>query len=117
MEGGEEKLFTYVFEKGAQGKPTFAVTGGYGGPDMYNRSVVAHLFVEYPSVPSLTTAPVGEQGQILPNTESPVKRGDATREMQASLVMSPETAIALGRFLLQAGKTAVEKRIPEPPQQ
>ena len=93
-------------------KPTIPATGALGGPSPDAKSVVAHLYVEHASVPTIITHPILEDGGIdlSPEHEEKVARGDATREIQATLVLSPEAAISLGRWLVQHGEAARSRR-------
>lgn len=106
-----QQKFTFVYEK-ASGKPTLPVTGAFGGPTGDGRAVVVHVFVEHVTVPSIVTHSVDENRNINLSELDSIKRGDVTREIQASLVMSPEHALDLGRFLLEKGTIALQHRVP-----
>lgn len=101
--------FTFVYEKIA-GKPTIAVNGAFGGPNGTGTTVVAHLFVEHATVPSMITHAVNEDLSIDLVHGDAVKRGDVTREIQATIVLSPENAIELGRFLIEKAGLALKQR-------
>ncbi len=59
-------------------------------------------------VPSIEQITADEQGQLV--DQQTIKRGDVIREVQATLVMTPETATSLGKWLLGHGKKAYEAR-------
>lgn len=106
----DQKKFTFVFEK-AEGKRMLAVTGAIGGPNPEGSSVIAHLFVEHPSIPNIETHDVDENGRVdISKGGDPIRRGDVTREIQTTLVMSPETALSLSRWLERQSQVASERR-------
>lgn len=91
--------FEIVYEKG-QGKPTFAVTGAIGGPTPGGTTIVAHLYVDSPSVPNIQILDVDEDGGVdLSSKGNAITRGHLTREIQASIVLSPAAALSLGQWL------------------
>lgn len=107
----EPRLLAISYEKVA-GKPTFTATGALGGPSPDSNSVIAQLYVEHPSIPTIVSHPVMEDDTIdlSPEHARAVSRGDVTREVQATLVLSPEAAISLGEWLAGHGKTALRTR-------
>jgi hypothetical protein len=90
-------------------KRTLGVTGAYGGPAPDGRHVAVHLFAEYGTVPSLETLHVSGEGALLGNPDRTM-RGDVTREVLATLIMTPEHAVALGEFMVERGSMALEFR-------
>lgn len=105
----DSETFTFLYQEPAN-KPTFAATGAYGGTSPDGKSVVAHLFVEYGTVPSLAEHSVGEGGVIDLQGGEVIKRSEVTREIQATLVLSPEAAQSLGKFLIEKAKAALKTR-------
>lgn len=91
-------------------KPVLAVTGAHGGPSPDSNSVVAHLYIEHITLPSLVTHNVNPAGVVDLQTGDGVKRGDITRFVVGTLVLSPEAAIALGMFLVTQGENAKAAR-------
>lgn len=79
-------------------KPTIAFTGVYGGPAPDGSAVVAHLFVEYGTIPIAAKHEI-EGPKILKRDVEVLKKSDVTREVQGTLVMSAESAAMLGKFL------------------
>lgn len=101
---------TFVYED-AEEVPTFPATGAHGGPSPDGSSVVANLYVERASIPHHVSHQIDEHGQVdLSETSEQVTRGELTREVQASLVMTPEHALQLGQWLQQNARQAMEQR-------
>lgn len=101
---------TFVYEDAEQVQ-TISATGALGGPSPDGASVVANLYVERSSIPHHTTHQIDEQGQVdLSQTNEQVTRGEITREVQASLVMTPEHAMQLGQWLQRKAQQAMEQR-------
>lgn len=82
------------------GTPVLAVGGAYGGLTPDGSSVIAHVYLEHGSVPSIQTMDIDESGQIIDGSVEGVSRGNITRVIQATLVMSPTVALSLGAFLI-----------------
>ena len=104
----QEKI-SIVYEK-VPGKPTITATGAFGGPSPDNNSIIAQLYVEHTSVPSVITHNVREDRSVDLRHGDAISRGDATREIQATLVLSPEAAILLGDWLVKKGIGAIKNR-------
>lgn len=86
------------------GKPAIPVAGAYGGTVAPGHYVTMHVYSEWGMIPSIEQH---EEGAPKPKY---IKRGDIHREVQASLVMSPEVAITVGRWLLGKGVQALQVR-------
>lgn len=106
---GERSELTIVFEKSEQ-KSTISATGAFGGPTPDGAAIVANLFVEHTSMPNYVTHDIDSSGHVNMSKGKPVKRGDITREVQATLVMSPENAKQLGKWLIKNSEKAQENR-------
>jgi hypothetical protein len=91
-------------------KPTIPVTGAYGSATPDGNVVVAHVYVDHLTVPSHVTHPVDEGGNVRLAGGSEVKRSEMTREIQATLVLTPEAAASLGNFLVQQAAMAANMR-------
>ena len=101
---------TFVYED-ADEVPTIAATGAHGGPTPDGASVVANLYVERASIPHHVSHQIDERGQVdLSETSQQVSRGELTREVQASLVVTPEHAMQLGQWLQENARQAMEQR-------
>jgi hypothetical protein len=98
---------TFVFEEAET--PTSAVTGVFGGSSLDGRLLSAHFYVERATVPHSVSHEV-ENGQIDVSEGDTVRRGDVTREVQTSLVMTPEHAIEIGKWLMDQGERLIEQR-------
>ncbi len=101
---------TFVYED-ADEVSTIAATGAHGGPTPDGASVVANLYVERASIPHHVSHQIDERGQVdLSETSQQVSRGELTREVQTSLVMTPEHAMQLGQWLQENARQAMEQR-------
>ena len=101
---------TFVYED-ADKVPSLAATGAHGGPTPDGASVVANLYVERASIPHHVSHQIDERGQVdLSETSQQVTRGELTREVQASLIMTPEHAMQLGQWLQENARQAMEQR-------
>lgn len=105
----DQNQLTIVYEK-ASHKQTVAITGATGATSIDNLTVVLHTYVDSGSLPSYETHEVNEDGSVRLDNPDATKRGDVTREVQASLVMAPEVAVLVGRLLVQMGERAISGR-------
>ena len=105
----EEKTVSIVFTS-RHDRDSIPVTGAFGGPTPDGNAIVAHLFVEHGTVPSLVTHKVDDEGRVDLSGGDPIKRGDVTREVQATLLMTPEHALSLGSWLVQHAQNALNRR-------
>lgn len=96
-----EKL-DIVYETG-QSRGTLPVMGAFGGPAPDQSAIVAHIYTESPSVPSLTRHDIGEGGAVDMSHGEPISRGHITRTILATLVLTPQAAKRLGAWLLAHG--------------
>ena len=86
-----------IFYEDRPGKPTLAVTGAFGGPTPDSLNVVAHLYVEHAMVPSIAEFERTEDGVYKQARE--ITRGTGKREIQATLVLTPQAAVSIGQWL------------------
>ena len=100
---------TIVYEEG-QNKPMYAVTGAYGGTSPDGRMVIVHVYTDYGTLPSIEEHDVAEDGSVDLKKGHTIRRADVTRQVQATLVMSPEAAIDLSKFLQERAKKAMVAR-------
>jgi len=101
---------TFVYEDADEVR-TIAATGAHGGPTPDGASVVANLYVERASIPHHVSHQIDERGEVdLSETSSQVSRGEVTREVQASLVMTPEHALQLAQWLQENAQQALRQR-------
>jgi hypothetical protein len=105
----EKKTFSIVYES-RKDKPVIAVTGAVGGSNSNTDTVVAHLYVEYASVPAISTHPVIDEKAVDMSAESAdeIKRGNITRDILATLVLSPANAVTIGEWLANHGRALLE---------
>lgn len=110
MPDDQPEELTFVYEDAADVR-TLTATGAHGGPTPDGASVVANLYVERASIPHHVTHQIDERGEVdLSETNNEVSRGELTREVQASLVMTPEHALQLGEWLQQNARQAMKQR-------
>ena len=105
--------YSIGFQPQDANKPTFAVGGAFGGPTADGSAVVAHLYVEYGALPNYMTYETieTEEGERLdPSSEQRVTRHDRIREVQATIHLTPEVAIALAQWLVQNAEIALKRR-------
>lgn len=91
----------------APDRRTVAVNGAFGG--VYSGpEVVVHLYVEQDPAAFATTQELDSHGNLVAGTENPYPQsvGTRVREIQTTLVLSPEVAIGLGGFLQAQGERA-----------
>jgi hypothetical protein len=101
---------TFVYEDADEVR-TIAATGAHGGPTPDGASVVANLYVERASIPHHVSHQIDERGEVdLSETSNQVSRGEVTREVQASLVMTPEHALQLAQWLQENAEQALQQR-------
>lgn len=87
------------------GKPTYAVTGAETSMSAGSHTVIFHLFVDFvpPPIYSLHNE---ETFALIKN----VPHHDGVREMQATLVMSPEAAKVLAAQINEIADEALRRR-------
>jgi hypothetical protein len=116
----ERNSISVVYEKNKDAK-TVPANGAFGGPAPDNSGVIVHLYLEYGSVPHSTDFPIVDgQVKMGPPYEESITRGNFTREVQTSVFMSAESAIAIGKWLIQKGelvKNLKEGKNPLPPEE
>ena len=105
----EEKTVSIVFTN-RNDRDSIPVTGAFGGPTPDGLAIVAHLYIEHGTVPSMVTHPIEDDGTVDFKTIHPVTRGDVTREVQATIVLAPEHARSLGVWLAGHANAALKKR-------
>lgn len=97
-----------------EGRQTLPVSGAYGGLGGHNGgSVIIHVYHDWGMVPSIEQVNILESGQV--GEPKYIKRGDVNREVQATLIMAPEAAISIGRWLVEKGVTAYRMRQQQEP--
>lgn len=105
----KETSFSYVYEE-VPGRPVLPVQGAYGGPSPDGFSVVAHLYSEFVTVPAREEVQLDAEGRTVPNKQTYIRRADGTRLVSGTLVLSPEAAIRIGKWLYDHGRTAMGLR-------
>lgn len=103
----EDSLTIAVEER--DGIPSIAASGAHGAPSPDGSTVVLHLYTEYPTLPSLLQVPMKGERAVM-NAAVPVRRSAITREIQGTVVMSPEAAVRVGAFLVRIGRDGIERR-------
>jgi hypothetical protein len=105
-----EKDLLRLTYKEQEPSPTIPVQGAMGGVAPDGSSVVAHVYVEFATVPSMEEHKVLDGGRVDFTKGAVVRHSELTRQVVATLVMSPEAAIRIGKWLVTTGKNAVKAR-------
>ena len=105
----DKKEITVMYDKGKDVK-SVPVNGAYGGVSPNLSGVVAHLYNEYNSIPHSEDMQVNDDGSVDSQSGKKITRGDIVREIQTTLVMTPEMSIVIGQWLMQKGQEAIELR-------
>lgn len=106
----KQGTLSIVYEE-MENRPSIPVGGVYGGPSPDGSMVVAHVFSEFSTVPAMEDHDVQPDGTVRTGEGGhQIKRGDVTRRVLATLVMSPEIAVSVGQWLAGKGKTALDRR-------
>lgn len=109
MDQDKPKNISIVTERN-KNAVTIPVTGAWGGTSADQSSIVAHFFIEYKSMPNIIDVEVDDAGKADPNKGKQTTRGDVTRETQATLMMTPESAVSIGKWLMEKGSQAIAIR-------
>lgn len=104
----KQKL-SIIYEE-APNRPILPVGGAIGASSPDGSTVVAHLYNEFVTVPTVAQHEISPGGVIDLSKGVAERRGDLTRLILATLVLSPETAIRLGNFLIKQAGRAMEQR-------
>lgn len=104
-----EKKSAAIYYEERPMKPTIVAHGGFGGPTANGTSVAIHLYAESPPIPSI------EEFDIDPATgrgesRNLIQRGEARREVQATLILTPEGAVSIGEWLVGHGQACLARR-------
>ncbi len=97
--------FTIVYEE-QEPRPTLPVSGAYGGTLYDGSLVVANVYTEFGTIPALEEHEVQEGGLVDLTKGHLIKRGDLTRKVLATLVLSPEAAEAFGKWFTEKAQEA-----------
>jgi hypothetical protein len=104
------KEITVAFKE-VPGRPVIPVTGGHGGPSPDGYVVFVHLYNEFATLPANEVYPVSAAAEVDFTKGKPAKReSEVTRMVVATLVLSPETAIKTGAWLIKQGEEARKHR-------
>lgn len=105
----QPQSISIVYEDNDQ-RPTIPVNGAFGGPSVDGTLVFAHLYSEYVTVPAMEEHEADDKGRVDLHKGNVIKRGDLTRKVLATLVLSPEAALGLGQWLASKGQQALQVR-------
>jgi hypothetical protein len=105
----EKQQAKIIFQE-TPGRQNLPISGAWGGLSPNGQGVVAHVYSEYQTIPSLQTADVGPDGSVNMDEAQMIRRGDVVREVVATLHMAPETAISFGQWLIEKGQSGLEFR-------
>ena len=105
----KRESLSIVYEE-APNKPTYAITGAYGGTSPDGTMVIVHVYTDFGTIPSIEEHEVKEDGSIDTTKGHKIKRADVTRQIHANLAMSPEAALSLSTFLKEKAGIALKAR-------
>ena len=91
-------------------RPYIAATGAFGNPSPDGASVIANLYIEAATVPAREDHDIAPGGYVDFTKGNQIRRGDLTRTVVATMVLSPEASIRLGRWLVEKGEEASAHR-------
>jgi len=99
-----------AFEKSAH-HVTIPVNGAWGGPSNEGRTLIAHLYTTGNTIPKYLKfeKEEAEEGRIDARKGQAIAESTVTREIQATLVLTPEAAISIGNWLVERGKQIKEE--------
>lgn len=99
----KEASLSIVYEE-QDPRPTIPVGGAIGGRSPDGSLVIAHLYMDSATLPALEEHVVQQGGLVDLSKGSRIKRGDITRRILATLVLSPTTAMQFGQWLMEKAK-------------
>lgn len=105
----EKGTLSIVFDE-RDDRPHIPVSGAVGGPAPNGSMVYAHVYTEFATIPAMEDHSVEEGGRVDLSKGHQIRRGDITRTVLATLVLSPESAIAVGQWLVRNGNGAKKVR-------
>lgn len=105
----EKRSFSISYEE-EEGRPTLPVSGAYGGASVDGTMVVAHIYSEFGTLPALEEHEISEEGVIDLTKGNFIRRSDLTRKILATLVMSPEVAGRLAKWLSNKADRAAQNK-------
>ncbi len=91
-------------------RPTIPVNGAIGGPSVDGTLVFMHVYSEFGTIPAMEEHEVGPGGQVDVSKGNIIKRGTLTRKVLATLVLSPEASVVVGKWLLERAEVARQTR-------
>ena len=89
-------------------RPTLPVSGAVGSPSPDGSLIVAHFYSEFSTIPAREDHDVSEDGTVDLSRGHRITRGDITRKVLATVVMSPAAAARIGKWL--AGQAALVEK-------
>ena len=104
----DEKQSIAIYYEERPMKPTIIAHGGFGGPAANGTSIAVHLYAESPPIPSIEEFEVDAQGKG--TSSNIIRRGEARREVQATLILTPEGAVQIGQWLVTNGESCIRMR-------
>lgn len=105
MAEAEKQPLSIVYEE-EEGRPFIPVGGAYGGIAMDGSLVFAHVYAEFGTLPAMEEHEVEADGSVDLSKGNVIRRGTLTRKVLATLVLSPEVAGRMGKWLCEKAETA-----------
>jgi hypothetical protein len=103
-ESSQQKKITMSFKKSPEYK-MYPAGGAWVAPTIDGNKLVVNFIIDHPSLPSYQTFPISEEGVIdLKNVIDSTSAGELEREILCGILLTPEDAISIGRFLTENGE-------------
>lgn len=105
-----EKIPISIVYEEPEDRPTIPVSGAFGGIALDSSLVFAHLYAEFGTLPAMHELEADEEGRVDTTKGNLIRRGDLTRKVLATLVLTPTASVALGQWLVEKGKMAFQQQ-------
>ncbi len=112
MAEAEKEPFSIVYEE-EEGRPFIPVGGVYGSITVDGSMVYAHIYSQFSTLPAMDEYEIEADGSVDLSKGNSIRRGNLTRKVLATLVISPEVAGSMGKWLSdksEQAKVAREER-------
>jgi len=104
-----DRSISILYEE-LEDRPTLPVGGAIGAPSPDGSLVVAHLYSEFSTIPAREDHEMAADGSVDFSKGHRITRGNVTRKVLATIVMSPQVADVFGKWLCAQAAVAVQAR-------
>ncbi len=95
-----DKQTATILDEELDDRPILPVGGVYGAPSPDGTSVIVHIYSEYATLPAREEYDIKEDGSIDVTSGHGISRGQITRKIVATLIMSEQVARGAGQWLV-----------------